>query len=35
MRNHNVTDANGVPRLVRKTFAGDFGVTSLGRPTAR
>jgi len=24
IRNHNVTAANGVPRLVRNTFAGDF-----------
>ena len=32
IRSHNVTEANGVPRLVKKTFAGDLGVTSLGRP---
>ena len=35
MRSHNVTAANGVPRRVRKTFAGDFGVTSFGRPASR
>ena len=34
MRSHNVTDANGVPRFVRNTFAGERGVTSLGRPAS-
>ena len=31
----SVTGANGVPRRVRKTFAGERGVTSLGRPASR
>jgi hypothetical protein len=35
IRNHIVTDANGVPRFVKKTFAGDLGVTSFGRPAVR
>ena len=34
MRSHSVTEANGVPRRFKKTFAGDFGVMSLGRPAS-
>ena len=32
IRNHSVTEANGVPHLVKKTVAGERGVTSFGRP---
>ena len=30
IRSHNVTDANGVPRFVKKTFAGERGCDELG-----
>jgi hypothetical protein len=32
MCSQSVTAANGVPRFVKKTAAGDLGVTSFGRP---
>ena len=32
IRSQSVTAANGVPRRVRKTLAGDREVTSFGRP---
>ena len=32
IRNHKVTDANGVPRLVKNTFAGELRRNELGPP---